>query len=102
MYTQDQPPNTFRKFFRKSDVVKMRENAPVDARFFQLFDFGLILGTLNGLLAMQNPDTPVRELSQASGEASGFKIGYFCAILRLLTRCDFLQNLPKMTHFCIF
>ena len=58
----------------------MRENAPVDARFFQLFDFGLNLGTLNGLLAMQNHDTPVRELSQASGEASGFKIGYFCAI----------------------
>ena len=73
-------------------MVKMRENAPVDTRFFQLFDFGLNLGTLNGLLAMQNPDTPVRELSQDSGEASGSKIGYFCAILRLLTRRDFLQN----------
>ena len=83
-------------------MVKMRENAPVDAHFYALFHFGRDLSDLNGLLDMQNPDTPVRELSQASGEASGFKIGYFCAILQLLTRCDFLQNLPKMTHFCIF
>ena len=36
-YTQDQLPNTFRKIFCKSDTVKMRENAPVDAHFTHFF-----------------------------------------------------------------
>ena len=53
----------------------MRENKPVDAHFYALFCFDRNLGDLNGPLDVQNHDTPGGELSQASGEASGFKIG---------------------------
>ena len=70
-------------------MVKMRENAPVDAHFYALFHFGRDLSDLNGLLNMQNPDTPVRELSQGFREVGRFKIAFFCAILRLRTRRDF-------------
>ena len=101
-YRLDQLPNTFWKFFRKIDRVKIGENAPIDARFYQLFDFGRNFRYLNGLLEMQNPDTPGEELSQGFREASRFKIVYSCAILRLLTRRDFSQNCRKMTIFCIF
>ena len=67
----------------------MRENKPVDVHFYALFCFDCNLGVLNGPLDMQNHDTPGGELSQASGEASGFKIVYFCAILRLRKCSDF-------------
>ena len=80
----------------------MWENKPIDAHFYALFYFDRNSGDLNGPLDVQNHDTPGGELSQASGEASGFKIGYFCAILRLRKRCDFFQNRRKMTIFFIF
>ena len=80
----------------------MWENKPVDAHFYALFCFDRNFGDPNGPLDVQNHDTPGGELSQASGEASGFKIGYFCAILRLRKRCDFFQNRRKMTIFFIF
>ena len=107
-HRQDQPPNTFRKNYRKSDMVKMWENAPVYALFYQLFDFGLNLGTLNGLLAMQNHDTPGGKLSQGFREASCFKIAYSCAILQLLTWRNLSRNRQKFsailnfrTHFLV-
>ena len=53
----------------------MRENKPVDVHFYALFGFDRNLGDLHGPLDTQNHDTPGGELSQASGEASGFKIG---------------------------
>ena len=70
----------------------MRETATVDLCFQHRFDFGVDLGTLNGLLDIQNLDTPARELSQLSPEVGRFKIRRFGGILRLLTRRDFLQK----------
>ena len=101
-YRLDQLPNTFRNFFRKIERVKIGENAPVDARFYQLFDFGRNFRYLNGLLEMQNPDTPGGELSQGFREASRFKIAYSCAILRLLTRRDFFAKSAKNDEFLHF
>ena len=63
-------------FFCKSVMVKMRENAPVDAHFYALFHFGRDLSDLNGLLDMQNPDTSVRELPQDFREVGRFKIAF--------------------------
>ena len=80
----------------------MWENKPVDAHFYALFCFDRNLGDLNGPLDVQNHDTPGGELSQASGEASGFKIGYFCAILRLRKRCDFFAKSTKNDDFLHF
>ena len=80
----------------------MRENKPVDAHFYALFCFDRNLGDLNGPLDMQNHDTPGGELSQASGEASGFKIGHFCAILQLRKRCDFFAKSTKNDDFLHF
>ena len=80
----------------------MRENKPVDAHFYALFCFDRNLGDLNGPLDVQNHDTPGGELSQASGEASGFKIGYICAILRLRKRCDFCAKWTKNDNFLHF
>ena len=80
----------------------MRENKPVDVHFYALFCFDHNLGNLNGPLDTQNHDTPGGELSQASGEASGFKIGYICAILRLLKRCDFCAKSTKNDNFLHF
>ena len=80
----------------------MRENKPVDAHFYALFCFDRNLGDLNGPLDVQNHDTPGGELSQASGEASGFKIGYFCAFLWLRKRCDFFSNSTKNDDFLHF
>ena len=51
---------------------------------------------------MQNHDTPGGELSQASGEASGLKIGNICAILRLRKRCDFCAKSTKNDNFLHF
>ena len=82
-HRQDQLPNAFREIFRYSDGVKIRETATVDVRFQPRFDFGVDLGTLNGLLDTQNPDTPARELSQLSPEADRLEIRHFCAILQL-------------------
>ena len=89
-HRQDQLPNTFREIFRSSGGVKMRETATVDLCFQHRFDFGVDLGTLNGLLDIQNLDTPARELSQLSPEVGRLKIRCFGGILRLLTRLDFL------------
>ena len=50
----------------------MRETKPIDAHFYALFCFNATFGDLNGPLDIQNHDTPGGELSQASGEASGF------------------------------
>ena len=61
----------------------MRENEPVDAHFNALFCFGRDLSDLNGLLDMQNHDTPGGELSQGFREVGRLKIAFFCAILRL-------------------
>ena len=80
----------------------MRENKPVDDHFYALFCFDRNLGDLNGPLDAQNHDTPGGELSQASGEASGFKIGYICAILRLRKRCDFCAKSTKNDNFLHF
>ena len=80
----------------------MWENKPVDAHFYALFCFDRNLGDLNGPLHTQNHDTPGGELSQASGEASGFKNGYFCAILRLRKRCDFFAKSRKNDDFLHF
>ena len=80
----------------------MRENKPVDVHFYALFCFDRNLGDLNGPLDVQNHDTPGGELSQASGEASGFKIGYICAILRLFKRCDFCAKSTKNDNFLQF
>ena len=80
----------------------MWENKPVDAHFYALFCFDRNLGDLNGPLDAQNHDTPGGELSQASGEASGFKIGYFCAFLWLRKRCDFFSNSTKNDDFLHF
>ena len=80
----------------------MWENTPVDTHFYVLFCFNHNLGDLNGPLHVQNHDTPVGELSQASGEASWFKIGYFCVILRLRKRCDFFAKLTKNDDFLHF
>ena len=80
----------------------MRENKPVDVHFYALFCFDRYLGDLNGPLDAQNHDTPGGELSQASGEASGFKIGHFCAILQLRKRCDFFSKLTKNDDFLHF
>ena len=91
-----------RTFFRKIERVKIGENAPVDARFYQLFDFGRNFRYLNGLLEMQNPNTPGGELSQGFREASRFKIAYSCAILRLLTRRNFFAKSAKNDEFLHF
>ena len=80
----------------------MRENKPVDVHFYALFCFDRNLGDLNGPLDAQNHDTPGGELSQASGEASGFKIGYICAILRRRKRCDFCAKSTKNDNFLHF
>ena len=80
----------------------MWENTPVDTHFYMLFCFNHNLGDLNGPLHVQNHDTPVGELSQASGEASGFKIGYICAILRLFKCCDFCAKSTKNDNFLHF
>ena len=80
----------------------MWENKPVDTHFYVLFCFNHSLGHLNGPLDVQNHDTPGGELSQASGEASGFKIGYICAILRLFKRCDFCAKSTKNDNFLHF
>ena len=80
----------------------MRENEPVDGHFYALFCFDRNLGDLNGPLDVQNHDTPGGELSQASGEASGFKIRYFCAILWLRKHCDFFSKSTKNDDFLHF
>ena len=80
----------------------MRENKPVDVHFYTLFCFDRNLGDLNGPLDTQNHDTPSGELSQASGEASGFKIRYICAILRRRKRCDFCAKSTKNDNFLHF
>ena len=80
----------------------MWENKPVDTHFYALFCFDRNLGDLNGPLDTQNHVTPGGELSQASGEASGFKIGYICAILRRRNRCDFCAKSTKNDNFLHF
>ena len=98
-HRQDQLPNTFREIFRSSGVVKMRETATVDLCFQHRFDFGVDLGTLNGLLDTQNPDTPARELSQLSPEAGGIEIRRFCAILWLPKRTQLFAKIVKNDTF---
>ena len=98
-HRQDQLPNTFREIFRYSDGVKIRETATVDACFQPRFDFGVDLGTLNGLLDTQNPDTPARELSQLSPEAGGIEIRRFCAILWLPKHTQLFAKIAKNDTF---
>ena len=98
-HRQDQLPNTFREIFRYSDGVKIRETATVDACFQPRFDFGVDLGTLNGLLDTQNPDIPARELSQLSPEAGGIEIRRFCAILWLPKRTQLFTKIAKNDTF---
>ena len=98
-HRQDQLPNTFREIFRYSDGVKIRETATVDACFQPRFDFGVDLGTLNGLLDTQNPDTPARELSQLSPEAGGIEIRRFCAILWLPKHTQHFAKIAKNDTF---
>ena len=101
-HRQDQLPNAFREIFRYSDGVKIRETATVDACFQPRFDFGVDLGTLNGLLDTQNPDTPARELSQLSPEAGQIEIGRFCAILRLPKATQLFAKIAKNDTFLHF
>ena len=101
-HRQDQLPNAFREIFRYSDGVKIRETATVDARFQPRFDFGVDLGTLNGLLDIQNLDTPARELSQLSPEAGQIEIGRFCAILRLPKATQLFAKIAKNDTFLHF
>ena len=70
--------------------------------FTRFFDFDRNFRYLNGLLDMQNHDTPGGELSQGFREASRFKIAYSCAILRLLTRRDFFAKSAKNDEFLHF
>ena len=101
-HRQDQLPNAFREIFRYSDGVKIRETATVDACFQPRFDFGVDLGTLNGLLDTQNPDTPARELSQLSPEAGQIEIGRFCVILRLPKATQLFAKIAKNDTFLHF
>ena len=101
-HRQDQLPNTFREIFRSSGGVKMRETATVDLCFQHRFDFGVDLGTLNGLLDIQNLDTPARELSQLSPEAGQIEIGRFCAILRLPKATQLFAKIAKNDTFLHF
>ena len=98
-HRQDQLPNAFREIFRYSDGVKIRETATVDACFQPRFDFGVDLGTLNGLLDTQNPDTPARELSQLSPEAGRIEIRRFCAILWLPKHTQHFAKIAKNDTF---
>ena len=101
-HRQDQLPNTFREIFRYSDGVKIRETATVDACFQPRFDFGVDLGTLNGLLDIQNLKTPARELSQLSPEAGGIEIRRFCAILWLPKHTQLFAKIAKNDTFLHF
>ena len=80
----------------------MRETATVDLCFQHRFDFGVDLGTLNGLLDIQNLDTPARELSQLSPEAGQIEIGRFCAILRLPKATQLFAKIAKNDTFLHF
>ena len=89
-HRQGQLPNTVREFSRFLAGVKLCQKARVDSFFTPFFDFRHNLKVQDDILQTPNPDTPGRELSQLSPEASRLKIRRFGGILRLLTRLDFL------------